>query len=224
LGLIAFSRKRLATPHVLLILSWTVMALYSARNIPLYAVSIVPILVLVASDIINDIHASIIAKKFLEFQTRIMRIEQELKHGFWSVIALLFTLGLLLSGRKLDFQKQGNIFLEDVFPVRAVSWMEENMPQGNGFNHFPWGGYLLYRLWPEKLVFIDGQTDFYGEEITRTYEQIITMGEGWEMQLDQYSIQWVLVPSESELGQNLKEGREWKEVYKDNTAILLERK
>jgi len=35
----------------------------------------------------------------------------------------------------------------------------------------------LYRLWPEKQVFIDGQTDFYGEALSREYAQVTAEAE-----------------------------------------------
>ena len=60
-------------------------------------------------------------------------------------------------------------------------YLEDNQPEGNMFNYFTWGGYLLFELWPEKPVFIDGQTDFYGETFTRQYEQVITLDDGWQM-------------------------------------------
>lgn len=53
------------------------------------------------------------------------------------------------------------------------------------FNYFTWGGYLLYRQWPERRVFIDGQADFYGEAFTRKYGQVICAQEGWEAVLDE---------------------------------------
>jgi len=126
-----------------------------------------------------------------------------------------------MSGYNLDIENQGNRFLEGVFPVAAVNWMEDNPLEGKGFNHFPWGGYLLYRNWPEQLVFIDGQTDFYGEELTREYEQIITLREGWEKVLDFYDIQWALMPVESALVNALESRPNWKIVYQDSTAVIL---
>jgi len=127
---------------------------------------------------------------------------------------------LLVGGFKLDFQKQGNHFYADVFPVEAADWLEDNPPQGNGFNYFPWGGYMLYRFWPERTVFIDGQTDFYGEELTREYEQIITLANGWQDVLDEYQIHWVIMPTGSALGASLDNDAYWQEGYRDKTTEI----
>jgi hypothetical protein len=220
-GLLAASKRKLPGSHLLLLAGWTAMALYSARNIPLYSVIAVPILVSKTASTIKDIQDITIAQKFVKFQNRLLEVEKPLRGGLWSIVSILLICFLLLSGYHLDIENQGNRFLEGVFPVAAVNWMEDNSLEGNGFNHFPWGGYLLYRNWPEQLVFIDGQTDFYGEELTREYEQIITLREGWEKVLDLYDIQWALMPVESALVNALESRQNWKIVYQDSTAVIL---
>ena len=130
---------------------------------------------------------------------------------------------LLFNGYSLDFQNKGNQFLDDVFPVEAVDWIVENNIDGNGFNYFPWGGYLLYRIWPDKLVFIDGQTDFYGELLTRQYEQVITLSPGWEGVLDQYDVDWVIMPIGSDLSTELKSTTGWEQVYRDEISEIINR-
>jgi hypothetical protein len=117
----------------------------------------------------------------------------------------------------------GNAFSPRVFPVQAVDWLEAHPPAGRGFNYFPWGGYVLYRLWPDVRVFIDGQTDFYGEALTREYEQVITLSDGWQAVLEKYDVAWVLIPPDSGLARALHSGGAWSEVYADPTAVILER-
>ena len=199
------------------------MSLYSARNIPLYAVVVAPILVVESADFIRGNPISIIAEKFNAFQSRLVSIEKSLKGGFWSSVVILAIGILLLMGYSLDFQDKGNQFLDDVFPVEAVDWIEENNIDGNGFNYFPWGGYLLYRIWPDKLVFIDGQTDFYGELLTRQYEQVIMLSPGWERVLDQYDVDWVIMPIGSDLSTALKSTTGWDQIYRDEFSEIINR-
>jgi hypothetical protein len=45
------------------------------------------------------------------------------------------------------------------------------------YNEFIWGDYVLY-AWKEQRVFIDGQTDFYGDAITKRYRQITELEGG----------------------------------------------
>ena len=46
--------------------------------------------------------------------------------------------------------------------------------KGRIFNDFIWGGYLL-KEWPEQKVFLDGQTDFYGEDLARQHMRIMAL-------------------------------------------------
>ena len=219
--MLAISKKKMNASHILLLSGWTAMALYSARNIPLYAVTVVPILVAVGADYIQGNKLKSASDKFITLQSRLMDIEKSLKGGLWSGIVVVVAGLLLIRGFTLDFQNKGNQFLDEVFPVQAIDWVENNQLPGEGFNYFPWGGYLLYRLWPEKLVFIDGQTDFYGEELTRKYEKVITLSPGWESVMQKYQISWVLMPTQSELIQHLQNLDNWEMVYQDQFSTIM---
>ena len=90
------------------------------------------------------------------------------------------------------------------------------------FNPFDWGGYLSLELWPEVHVFIDSQGDVYGEAFIREYEQIITLGDGWQDILIKYKVDWALVPQEWDLATALTDAG-WGEVYRDETAVIFVR-
>ncbi len=47
------------------------------------------------------------------------------------------------------------------FPVQAANFIIEHQLQGRMFNEYGYGGYLLYRLYPQQKVFVDGRTDLY---------------------------------------------------------------
>lgn len=221
--ILGLSRVRLNNSYLFLAAGWTVLAFFSARNIPLYLVVITPILSGQLAKLMIASQNEFIVRRLLNFQNKLARTEDEIKGGVLSLGIAIVALALLVSGHKLDFQKQGNDFLPSDFPVAAVSWMKESPPPGNGFNFFPWGGYLLFRLWPENLVFIDGQTDFYGEELTRDYEKVITLQPGWEEILERHAVSWVLMPANSQLASYLEGNPDWMTLYRDGTASLLAR-
>jgi hypothetical protein len=92
------------------------------------------------------------------------------------------------------------------------------------FNYFTWGGYLLYRGWPDERVFIDGQTDFYGEDLTRQYGQVIDLEKGWESVIDRYQVGWAILPVSEPAGYALRQELGWELIYKDGTAVILRKK
>jgi hypothetical protein len=76
------------------------------------------------------------------------------------------------------------------------------------YNDFTWGGYLLY-AWPEQKVFIDGQTDFYGEPLSKLYMSIRQAQPGWDRRLDSLGVQLVLIPEDAPLSQWLMVSNAW---------------
>ncbi|MCE7861066.1 MAG: hypothetical protein DYG86_14930, partial [Chloroflexi bacterium CFX2] len=113
-------------------------------------------------------------------------------------------------------------FNPNVFPVAASDWLETHPQSGNMFNEFNWGGYLLFRAWPHHKVFLDSQTDFYGEALVREYEAALTAGSGWESVLEKYDIEWTIIPPDSPLARKLQT-LGWKIEYGDDTAVILRR-
>ena len=138
----------------------------------------------------------------------------------WAGLLVLVLVSLQASGFSLDAWRMGNGFDPQVFPVEAVDALEGSLPDGPVFNEFIWGGYLLYRLWPDEQVFIDGQTDFYGEELTRDYLTVVNASPGWEEILDRYDVQWVIVRPNRPISLWLDRTAGWDRLYEDGTAIV----
>jgi len=218
---LGLSQRRMNYAQLFLLGGWTAMALYSARNIPLYVVVVMPILCNLGATLIKEGRGSMVVDWFLDLQDRISATENHIRGGLIALLSVALSLYLLVSGVNLDFQSKGNSFSQEVFPVQAVDYIEANQLQGNGFNYFPWGGYLLYRLWPDYLVFIDGQTDFYGEELTREYEKVITLQPGWQKIFSKFKIRWVIMPVDSPLAGYLSENEDWATIYQDQTTKLF---
>jgi hypothetical protein len=198
----------------MLLAIWAAMGLYSARNIPLFAIVTAPAFA-------ELIQAQIGARPWMLRQESLLgQIDGQL-HGFlWPALAVMVAVLVLRQSVPIDPARRGNQFDPRMFPVTAVNWMELHPQKGNGFNYFTWGGYLLYRLWPGQRVFIDGQTDFYGEALTREYETIIMMGPGWKDILKKYDVAWAIIPANLPLVAGMEEAN-WMNIYQDDTAVIL---
>lgn len=220
--LLGLQSRRVETSRILLAAAWLVMGLYSARNVPLFAIASAPLLAGVLGGWLADNrHRRPFLDRLALVDRRIFNMDLSLGGSFWIVAAFLLVVVAFRSGVKLDLQQRGNTFDPQVFPVQAVDWLSEHPQVGNMFNHFPWGGYLLYRGWPQERVFIDAQTDFYGEELTRQYEQVLTVSPGWEEILQVYEVRWVIVPPSTALAAELRARPDWQVVYQDETAEIF---
>ena len=221
--LFGMQRRKIIGTHVIVTTAWMVMALYSARNIPLFAILSAPIL----ASLIGD-WFKIAAQRgkglhgLWKLDQGLLKLEHSLRGIFYPLLALLWAFYLLSSGLNTP-ARSAITYNSDRFPVAAVDWLVEHPQSGNMFNEFTWGGYLLYRLWPEQLVFIDGQTDFYGEALTREYLQVKDVDAGWENVLDKYQVGWVIIPSSAHLASELRELPGWEPIYEDSTAQIFRR-
>lgn len=137
---------------------------------------------------------------------------------------LLFLLLLTLVG--FDYARWGRArgFLqEEACPRRAVEYLEQLPTASRLFNSYNWGGYLIWRLYPERLVFIDGRADLYGDEIFADYLQVWRLHPGWSQVLDRYDIGIVLCERQAPLATLLTESPSWNRIYHDETAALFRR-
>src|SRR5258708_29796545 len=93
------------------------------------------------------------------------------------------------------------------------------------FSTDAWGGYLIYRMYPERKVVVDDRHDLYGSGRIRRY-LILTQAEpGWQSVLEQWKIRTALLPADSSLANLLRELPPGLPVaYKDKVAVVLERR
>lgn len=213
------AQQKLGWTEIILLCAWTAFALYTARNIPLYAQVALIVLAPIA-DCELDAAFPRIGRAVAGFEPA----AQVARGEVWGVVIVAVLIALEANGAALDVWRKGNVFDAHVFPIAAVDALKENLPAGKMFNEFNWGGYLLYRLWPQEQVFIDGQTDFYGEALTRKYVRAINGEAGWEQVLREYDARWVIIPPTRPLADRLENSANWLLKYQDETAKVWVRK
>jgi hypothetical protein len=185
-----------------------------ARNIPIFAIAACPIL----AESIRAVPDRV--KLWKSVESVFAEIHFSSHNIAWPIVVTL-SATIFFGAHYAVSGKSFNQFNPVVFPDKAVNWLMENPQNGNMFNEFNWGGYILYRLWPQELVFLDSQTDFYGETLVREYEQTILAKYGWEDILSRYNVTWAIIPPNSPLSQALQTDEHWQVLYHDNTAIIL---
>ncbi len=107
------------------------------------------------------------------------------------------------------------------FPARAVAFLQAHPPSGPIFNHYDWGGYLIWKLSPSTPVFIDGRADLYGEPLLHDFADAYQFKGSWQQVLQRWRIQTVIVPPESALATALQSRTGWAISYQDSQAIIL---
>jgi len=126
----------------------------------------------------------------------------------------------------------GNWIDEERLPVKAAGFIADNDLKGNMYNQFGWGGYLIWRLGPERKVFIDGRTIF--EEgfsqmaaISAARSAPIAGLPVWKSMLNTYSVNYIVIDYLNSDGRLLPlvpallEDSDWRPVYFDAVSVIF---
>jgi len=110
----------------------------------------------------------------------------------------------------------------------AVDFVIENKIDGNMFNNFDIGGYLIYRLYPERRIFVDNRPEAYPAEFfEQVYKPMQENPNVWRAMVQRYNIEYVIFGSTDQTpwGQNFMRMimtlEEWTAVYVDETSLVL---
>jgi len=112
------------------------------------------------------------------------------------------------------------------FPAGAVAYLQAHPISGPLFNHYDWGGYLIWKLYPSTRVFIDGRADLYGnelhgEDLLHQFAATYQLKDDWRESLQHWNIHTVLVPANSALATGLRNVPGWTICYEDTLAVIF---
>lgn len=98
-------------------------------------------------------------------------------------------------------------------PENGVRFVLGEAVAGNGFNAYRFGGFLMFRLYPEERVFMDGRNDLYGDYRTEVYVPLLAAEPGWETIWDRetsrHDVGWVLIDETEPLARALAKRSGW---------------
>jgi len=204
--------RRLRLSQILLTLFAVYAALYSSRNIPVSSI----LLAAIAGPLVSSLRT-------MGFVQRMGVVDSTRRGHAWPVIAIVATLIIALNGGRI-----GSTSLMDAqfdlrrMPVDAVSFVEQSGLRGPVIAPDYWGGYLIYRLYPNNKVVIDDRHDFYGEPFLRSYLTMMHAEPGWDAFL-KWRGSGLVLPKSAGLSAVLSKTPEWKSVYSDDVAIVFVR-
>jgi hypothetical protein len=227
---LAIVRTKPRDSQMLVILFAVASGLYASRNLPVSSL----LLVLIVAPLLSravveagvDDEVAPWLRKFFSgcdsFTSRMGGMELSLRGHLWPVVAVIMGMAVCLqNGRVGSRQLMDAHFDAKRFPVRAAEVIAQRAIPGPIFCPDPWGGYLVYQLYPQVKVFVDDRHDLYGEEFLKEYLEVIRVRPGWESMLRERQVAFVLVPTESPLATILRQTKPWIVTYEDGTAVLF---
>jgi hypothetical protein len=209
--------------HALLLLSWSHLALFSARNIPIFAVVAVPGISVAMREWLDSEMPSCRLKETLrEFERGIQLISSQSKGRHLAPCFAVLVLAVFLTHPGYPKVLRAE-FDKSRFPVDAAAFLSQQHLASplRLYSNWQWGGYLIYRLWPSLRVFDDGRTDFYGPRFVNEGLRVWDVHPGWSGILDRYQVNAALLPVDSVLASVMRERDDWKPIYQDGVAVLF---
>ena len=205
----------------LLSIAWIHLALLSARNIPLFLFIVAPLVGRWLQHLLFRLQpfrfVGIVSKTICEICEELKPLERAPRAFLLSVLSMLFVAGLFASGAK-GFEAQ---FDRDSFPIQAIPLVESSAAR-HIFTYDQWADYLIYRLYPKKLVFIDGRSDFYGMKTIEAAQHLLSAQYDWKAQLRRFGIDMVLVKPDAPLCAVLKLSPDWTIRFDDGKVLVFE--
>ena len=108
------------------------------------------------------------------------------------------------------------------YPVQAVAYVKANKLAGPLYNHYDWGGFLLWSL-RELPPVLDGRTNLFDDAHIERSLETWNGGVGWEADPDLLKAKLVIAEKDRALTHLLRPQPNYKIVYEDGTAVVFVR-
>ena len=211
--------------YAILLAGWAHLALFSARNLPIFLFIAAPIIARTLEELLPVLRRAALAPWFHRVVNRFEETAAEfgavdalprlhlVSAAAAGLLALAFYVPTSASNLRAEYDPKH-------YPYKALATLRS--PESERiFTHDEWGDYLIYQLYPQKKVFVDGRFDFYGPKFGEKYLDVMNVKYDWEQDLSRYGVDTILLPVDASLAGALKQSRGWRVVYDDGVAIVF---
>jgi hypothetical protein len=205
---IGWSGRRLDVTDALTLAVFAYISFLARRNIGLFALVCAPIL---------SRHATALWEKLRWGQRQLSR-GQPILNAFILLVVGALTIVKLLIPLSPVVQQQAD---RAALPIGAADWIAQHRPIGTMFNGYNLGGYLLWWLWPNYPVYVDGRTDLYDDAFLREYQSVVMTAPGFEEVLDRHAVGFIVIETGAPLALWLRQSERWQLVYEDDLAEIF---
>jgi hypothetical protein len=211
--------------EALLIFLWAHGGLLATRNIPIFMIVAAPPVAAAIQQWLLRVPDLNVAAWLRAAAARFNRVDGETAQTdsiarlhLVSVLGVLLVVALLYAPHPpRKFRAE---FDPKTYPAAALATLRSR-PAGRVFTHDEWGDYLIYSLYPAHKVFVDGRSDFYGDDFEEKYIDVLNVKYGWEKTLSGFGVDTILLPPSAPLSGALKESSRWRVVYDDGIALVF---
>lgn len=209
IGLLVSRRRWL--PDLLIYPALALASLWYARNVALFAACLLP-------------------QTAYYLREAGWPMPRPLRIGAWGVGGFLLVLLTLRGYQQQAIATAGQI--SNFYPVRLTEFIRQAGLEGNAFNDYDWGGFLLWSLFPETRLFWDGRTldervHDHARRIRWTSSRPVDGQAEHRVLLKTYGVDYVIQKNISKIGlteplmRALLQGDQWIPVYQDDLGYVI---
>jgi len=213
-----FRGRFISSSHIIIFGSLLYLSLSGRRHLPLYGFAIAPCVIEYLKDV--DFKAAFprLGKFFLYFASIILAL-------------YLAVLGKdIVTGKHYADQSAYRWFgLGKIdYPEEAMDFLEKSGLEGNMFNDYSSGCFLIERLYPSKKVFLDGRNTIYGAKfIAENYVDCLKDPSLFEGLVKRYDINYTFLyyglRGMTKLIPHLYYSQDWQLVFLDDKVCIFAR-
>ncbi|MGB7566268.1 MAG: hypothetical protein WBM07_00295, partial [Chitinivibrionales bacterium] len=214
--LFLFNKKKARFAHLILFGGFLLLACGAMRNVLLFAIIAIPIMVYNAS--------------YGDFGDFCNAMRKETKVWISGVLIIVFLSALFLDAycylKIIATFPPHRMISPFRFPERIVESLKQHPIPGEMFNDIRYGGYLIWRLYPEKKVFIDTRLIIRSPRFFAEYLMLCDDPELFPQVARKFGVTQVILPSAIfpmylKLIKWLYQSNEWHLQYADGASVLF---
>jgi hypothetical protein len=223
--LMALSRRRPNAVELGLSVLLLHFALTGLRYLPLWVLVVTPLLARSAAEV-PALEALAEELKRSGGSSTLFVVRAGRASWAWcaSLAVILFCGSRLVEGRVAHL-------LPEIIPTAALDRLLEvssGEPGTAVFHSYNWGGYLTWHGWRSDgtgfLNWIDDRNEVQGREHVEDYFATLQAAPGWRDRLDRAGVGFVCIEPDVPLASRLAETTAWREVFRDDRAVIFARK
>jgi hypothetical protein len=211
------NRNRLDLTDVIIATFLALISLTAARFIPFYTPVGILMIARYSSEMLNNLF------RFELYRTFMKKSEVPL--------AIILSIVLIIVINNNDLFQKG--IRRNTYPEGAARFLKEHRISGNMFNPYVWGGYLLWDLYPDYKVFIDGralieEVFFQEVKVLDAYPKNMEGLPEWKALLNAYKVNFIITFSVGNFSGRLVplipallNDPEWHLIYMDNISLIF---
>ena len=224
----AWGRSRLSAADVGLVLVFANLGLTSVRHVPLFAIVAAPPLAAALGAAMAAWRRVDWARVRDAARSRLPSLAPALTAPGMPVVAGAVLLVTAVSAYWVGITQVPTNPLrldleESRYPERTMAFIRENRLPPQLFSVYAWGGYELWRLYPEYRMFMDGRTHVYGPDVLKEFLDVVNVSPRWQVVLDKWQVQTILALRSSPLAETLLAQGGWRLVFTEREAVVFVR-